>query len=118
LLAAAAGAGLAGKARAAPSSVVAVARCPSYGSSVLPALRRMFDQVGGIGKLVSGKTVAVKINMASPIDARTGFRAAWYTRWSHPDVVGAAIRLFGPARNAFASWRALRKTHTRWRRTS
>lgn len=97
LLAAAAGAGLAGKARAAPSSAVAVARCPSYGASVLPAMRRMFDQIGGIGKLVSGKTVAVKINMASPIDARTGFRAAWYTRWSHPDVVGAAVQLFGQA---------------------
>jgi uncharacterized protein (DUF362 family) len=97
VLAVAAGAGLAGKAHAAPSSPVAVARCPSYGSSVLPAMRRMFDQIGGIGKLVAGKTVAVKINMASPIDARTGFRAAWYTRWSHPDVVGAAVQLFGQA---------------------
>lgn len=97
MLAVAAGTGLAGKAHAAPSSPVAVGRCASYGSSVLPAMRRMFDQIGGIGKLVSGKTVAVKINMASPIDARTGFRAAWYTRWSHPDVLGAAVQLFGQA---------------------
>jgi uncharacterized protein (DUF362 family) len=98
LLAVAAGAGLVGRAQAAaPSSAVAVGRCASYGAPVLPAMRRMFDQIGGIGKLVSGKTVAVKINMASPIDARTGFRAAWYTRWSHPDVVAAAVQLFGQA---------------------
>jgi uncharacterized protein (DUF362 family) len=57
----------------------------------------MFDQLGGIGKLVAGKTVAVKINMASPIESRTGHRPAWYTRWSHPDVIGAAVHLFGRA---------------------
>ena len=97
LLAVAAVAGVGGRTHAAPSSAVALARCASYGASVLPAMRRMFDQIGGIGKLVSGKTVAVKIDMPSPIDARTGFRAAWYTRWSHPDVVAAAVQLFGQA---------------------
>ena len=60
-------------------------------------MRRMFDQIGGVGKLVSGKTVAIKINMANPLQARTGHRAAWYTRWSHPDVIGAAVQLFGRA---------------------
>lgn len=90
--------GLAGMARAAaPGSKVALARCPAYGNAVTPALRRMFDQLGGIGRLVSGKTVAIKINMASPLLARTGHRPAWFTRWSHPDAIGAAVRLFGEA---------------------
>jgi hypothetical protein len=57
----------------------------------------MFDQIGGIGKLVSGKTVAVKIAMASPIRERTDFRPAWETRWSHPMVIGAAVHLIGQA---------------------
>jgi uncharacterized protein (DUF362 family) len=95
---AAAGAvGLAGRADAAPSSTVAVARCPSYDSGVVAAMQRMFDQIGGIGKLVSGKTVAVKIGMASPIRERTNFRPAWCTRWSHPGVIGAAVHLIGQA---------------------
>ena len=89
--------GLAGKARAAPSSTVAVARCPFYDSGVMAAMQKMFDQIGGIGKLVSGKTVAVKIGMASPIRERTDFRPAWCTRWSHPAVIGAAVHLIGQA---------------------
>ena len=98
-LAAAGVAGLAGKARAAPApaGTVAVARCASYDSGVMEALRKMFDQIGGIGKLVSGKTVAVKIAMASPIRERTDFRPAWETRWSHPMVIGAAVHLIGQA---------------------
>ncbi len=96
-LAAAAGAGIAGRAQAAPASPVAIARCASYGAGVVPVMRRMFDQLGGIGKLVSGRTVAVKINMANPLLARTGHRPAWFTRWSHADVIGAAVHLFGQA---------------------
>jgi uncharacterized protein (DUF362 family) len=93
-----AGAGLTGIARAAaPGAKVALGRCTSYGTAVLPALRRMFDQLGGIGSLVSGKTVAIKINMSNPIQSRTGHRASWYTRWSHPDVIGAAVNLISQA---------------------
>jgi uncharacterized protein (DUF362 family) len=94
----AAGMGLAaGRVAAAPARRVAIARCPDYGSGVLPALRKMFDGIGGIGSLVAGKSVAIKINMANPLRARTGFRPAWYTRWSHPAVIGAAVSLIGAA---------------------
>jgi uncharacterized protein (DUF362 family) len=94
----AAGMGLAvGKVAAAPAPRVAVARCPDYGAGVLPALRKMFDGLGGIGSLVAGKTVAIKINMANPLRARTGYRPAWLTRWSHPAVIGAAVSLIGAA---------------------
>ncbi len=96
-LVAVSGASLAGRAVAAPASPVAVAKCSSYGSDVLPVMRKMFDQLGGIGKLVAGKTVAVKINTANPLRDRTGYRPAWFTRWSHPDVIGAAVTLFGQA---------------------
>jgi uncharacterized protein (DUF362 family) len=96
-LAAAGIAGISGRARAAPTSTVAVARCRSYDSGVLAAMQKMLDQIGGIGSLVSGKTVAVKIAMASPIRERTNFRPAWCTRWSHPAVIGAAVHLIGQA---------------------
>ena len=87
----------AGKLGAAPASRVAVARCPDYDGGVLTALRRMFDDLGGVGRLVAGKTVAVKINMTNPLRARTGHRAAWFTRWSHPAVIGATVSLIGAA---------------------
>ncbi len=97
-LAAAAAASLARGARAAaPSSTVAVARCTSYDHGVPEALKTLFDQIGGIGKLVSGKTVAIKINMTGSLRARTGYRSAWFTRWTHPEVIGAAVRLIGEA---------------------
>jgi uncharacterized protein (DUF362 family) len=57
----------------------------------------MLDGIGGISRLVAGKTVAIKINMVNPLRARTGYRPAWNTRWSHPAVVAAAVRLIGAA---------------------
>lgn len=96
-LAAAAVSSLAKTARAAPAAPVAMARCPDYASGVTDAVRKMFDQLGGIGRLVAGKTVAVKINMTGSLRDRSGHRPAWLTRWSHPMVIGAAVRLIGEA---------------------
>src|SRR5262245_5831396 len=42
---------------------VAIAACRSYGSEVRQALDDCFDRIGGIGSLVKGKTVTVKINL-------------------------------------------------------
>src|SRR5262245_12529719 len=42
---------------------VAIASCRSYGPAVRTALDRCFDAIGGIGSLVKGKTVTVKINL-------------------------------------------------------
>jgi len=98
LAAAAAGAApIVRAAPAVPSSPVALARCAAHGRGVLTNLRRMFDQLGGIGKLVVGKTVAIKINMTGWLRMRGGHRPAWNTRWSHPAVVGAAVHLIGQA---------------------
>jgi uncharacterized protein (DUF362 family) len=94
----AAGAGLAVRPGvAAPASRVAVARCVAYDATVLSSLRTMFDGIGGIGKLVAGKTVAIKINMTGQVRARSGFLPAWQTHWTHPAVISAAVRLIGIA---------------------
>ena len=57
----------------------------------------MFDQLGGLGPLVSGKNVAVKIDMSGPIRARSGLLPAWFTHWTHPAVIGSVTRLAGQA---------------------
>ncbi|MBI4326672.1 MAG: DUF362 domain-containing protein [Chloroflexi bacterium] len=42
---------------------VALVPCRSYGPEVTAALRQCFDHLGGIGPLVKGKTVTVKLNL-------------------------------------------------------
>jgi len=44
---------------------VAIVACKDYGSSVQPALAQAFSLLGGIGSLVNGKTVTVKVNLTN-----------------------------------------------------
>jgi len=89
-----AGAAIAATARAAP---VALARCASYGAAVLPVLQKMFDQLGGLGRLVRGKTVAVKLNLTGTPFERHGYLDAGLAHWTHSDVIGATVHLLGRA---------------------
>ncbi len=82
---------------AAPTSPVALARCDSYGAGVQPVLRKMFDQLGGLGRLVKGKTVAIKLNLTGNPDVRVGFVPIQNTTWTHPDVIGATVQLLAAA---------------------
>ena len=42
-------------ARSAAASTVAVAKCDTYGPELVETLDRMFDQIGGLGRLVKGR---------------------------------------------------------------
>ena len=51
-------------AAAGPSPPVGIARCKGYDpDAVLRQLEALMDRIGGLGKLVAGKTVAVKVNL-------------------------------------------------------
>jgi uncharacterized protein (DUF362 family) len=51
-------------AKDAPTSAVSIARCATYDRAQLAkTLSAQFDQIGGIGSLVKGKTVALKLNL-------------------------------------------------------
>ncbi len=82
---------------AAPASPVAVAKCKQYGDEFLAAAGKMFDQLGGLGSLVKGKTVAIKINLTGGPGTRFDDRPAGRTHWSHPRTVGAVIHLLDKA---------------------
>jgi uncharacterized protein (DUF362 family) len=97
LLALAAAASFPKLARSAPTAPVAVARCPDYGSQLLPAMERMFDQIGGLGRIVKGRTVAVKINLTGDPSYRLGHHPAGDTHYTHPRVIAAAVHLMGKA---------------------
>ncbi|HSB15238.1 MAG TPA: DUF362 domain-containing protein [Bryobacteraceae bacterium] len=83
--------------RQAPAEPVSVAECASYGSELLPALERMFDQLGGLGRLVKGKTVAIKLNLTGIPSYRLGHTPAEDAHWTHPRVVAATVHLLGRA---------------------
>lgn len=98
VLAAAAGlAAMPRRAKAAPVSPVAVARCQDYGPGLQPVMERMFDQLGGLGRLVSGKTVAVKINMTGGATTRLGHMPAETTYWTHPAITATLAYLLSRA---------------------
>ena len=81
----------------APTAPVAVAKCATYGPEVRTTLATMFDQLGGLVRLVKGKTVAIKLNLTgSPAEPLKGMPMGM-TSWVHPDVVGATVSLLGKA---------------------
>jgi uncharacterized protein (DUF362 family) len=83
---------------AAPASRVSVARCRTYTPSELIAvMQKMFDQLGGLGRLVAGKTVAIKINMTGAPTYRLGYLPLEDTHYTHPNVIAAAAHLMGKA---------------------
>jgi uncharacterized protein (DUF362 family) len=85
------------KAQHLPTSRVAVGLCPEYNRQVVDTLSGMFDQLGGIGPLVRGKTVAIKINMTGPANDKLKSMPNQMTHWVHPQVIGALVYLLGQA---------------------
>jgi uncharacterized protein (DUF362 family) len=87
-----------GRAAGAPATPVAVARCKTYEpSELLPTMQKMFDQLGGLGRLVKGKTVAIKINLTGAPTYRIGHLPLEDTHYTHPHVIAAAVHLMGAA---------------------
>ncbi len=81
---------------AAPTAPVAVSRVSGYDQDLVAEFDRMFDLLGGIGHLVRGKTVGIKLNLtgASGKGRRTNMSAGQST-WVHPNVVGALTASIG-----------------------
>ncbi|HBY60494.1 MAG TPA: hypothetical protein DEH78_11775 [Solibacterales bacterium] len=82
--------------RAAGASV-AIARCKTYGAELAPVMARLFDQLGGLGGMVKGKTVAVKVNMTGGATWRLGQKPAELTHYTHPATLGVLIDQLGRA---------------------
>ena len=81
----------------APTAPVALARCKSYGPEFLAATEKMFDQLGGIGRIVKGKTVTLKVNLTGGENTRLDYLPMGRACWSHPRTVGTVIHLLDKA---------------------
>jgi uncharacterized protein (DUF362 family) len=86
------------RAAEAPASPVALARCRTYKpDELLAVMSRMFDQLGGLSRLVRGRTVAMKVNLTGSPTYRLGHYALEDTHYTHPQVIAATAHLMGKA---------------------
>jgi uncharacterized protein (DUF362 family) len=75
------------------SGVVALTRARAYGAEAAAAIRQALDLLGGVGSLVRGKTVTVKVNFTGwPIRGLFG-RTAGETYVTHGDTALALARI-------------------------
>lgn len=82
----------------APTSPVAVSKCRTYEpKELLAVMSKMFDQLGGLQRLVAGKTVAMKINLTGAPTYRVGHLPLEDTHYTHPNVIAAAAHLISKA---------------------
>ena len=80
------------------SASVARAQVPPAMQEVqVPALQTMFDQLGGLGRLVKGKTVAIKINLTGAPTYRIGHLPLEETHYTNQHVIAATVHLMGKA---------------------
>jgi uncharacterized protein (DUF362 family) len=83
---------------AAPALPVAIARCRAYDPAPVQArMAELFDQIGGIRRLVRGKTVAVKLNLTGGIGGTFDGVRAERSYQVHPSVVLALAHLLNEA---------------------
>jgi uncharacterized protein (DUF362 family) len=79
----------------APPAPVSVAKVASYDIDMAGQFEQMFDEIGGIGHLIRGKTVAMKVNLTGAMgNGRQVGLSAGQTSWVHPNVVGALTTVF------------------------
>jgi uncharacterized protein (DUF362 family) len=81
----------------APAAPVSIARCASYDEDITAKLATMFDQLGGLERLVRNKTVTVKLNLTGAPSQRVRGLAPALTHYTHPKLVGATAYLMGRA---------------------
>ena len=82
----------------APANTVAIAKCATYSDvEVASNLKTMFDQLGGLSKLVNNKTVTVKLNLTGSPGQRFEGRPLGVTHYTHPVVIAATAHLMGEA---------------------
>lgn len=85
-------------AAAAPTAPVSIARCATYDTAgLLAAMQKMFDQIGGLRRLVAGKTVGIKVNLTGAPESLVNDQPVGDTHYTHPQVIAATVHLIGKA---------------------
>ena len=81
----------------APTTPVAIGKCAAYNDDLEAKLSTMFDQLGGLEKIVRGKTVTIKLNLTGSPALRYKGKPLGVTHYTHPKLVGVTAHLMGRA---------------------
>jgi uncharacterized protein (DUF362 family) len=81
------------KAKEAPTAPVSIARARTYDRDLTGMLAAMFDQLGGLGRIVNNKTVTIKVNLTGSPSQRFQGKPLGLTHYTHPDMAGALAYL-------------------------
>jgi hypothetical protein len=84
------------RAKEAPTAPVSIARCPTYGD-LTDTLSSMFDQLGGLGRIVKNKTVTIKVNLTGSPGTRFQGKPLGLTHYTHPTMAAATAYLLDRA---------------------
>ena len=76
---------------------VAVAQVRSYDEDLAGAMRGMFSQLGGLERVVRGKTIKVKLNLTGSPALRVQGRPLGVTHYTHPKTASAMAFLLNEA---------------------
>src|SRR6267154_4472989 len=96
-LACTAAAGLLHAAPTAPTAPVSIAKCNSYDGDLAATLSTMYDQLGGLGRIVRNKTVTIKLNLTGSPGLRFQGKPLGVTHYTHPKLVFAMARVLSSA---------------------
>jgi uncharacterized protein (DUF362 family) len=80
-------------AKDAPTAPVSIARCRTYDGDLAGELSTMFDQLGGLGRIVKNKTVTIKVNLTGSPGTRFEGKPLGLTHYTHPKMAGAMAYL-------------------------
>src|SRR5579872_6993721 len=76
-----------------PAMPVSVASCPSYDGDLTGTLATMFDQLGGLGRVVKNKTVTIKVNLTGSPGLKFRGKPLGLTHYTHPKMAAATAYL-------------------------
>jgi uncharacterized protein (DUF362 family) len=80
-----------------PAPPVAVAQCGAYTEDLAGILATMMDQIGGLDRIVKGKTVTIKLNLTGDPGLKLLGRPLGSTHYTHPLVIEAFLYLLDRA---------------------
>lgn len=82
---------------AAPAATVSIAKCASYDEDLTGIFSTMFDQLGGLGRLVNNKTITIKLNLTGSPALRFQGLPLGSTHYTHPKTLMAMVHLLDSA---------------------
>ena len=81
------------RAERSPALPVTIAKCDSYDGDLTGTLSKMFDELGGLGRIVKNKTVTIKVNLTGSPALKFQGRPLGLTHYTHPKMAAAMTYL-------------------------